>query len=60
MRQPYEITRSGLEKLFAKRINLDDKKEVEEHCNLIQEFLDACGWTSEEYIVEMFGFNKEN
>lgn len=55
-RIPYESVALQVEKLYDFSI-VDDKK-IEERCFLIQEFIESCGWTIDEYTRVMMGFDK--
>ena len=57
-RIPFEQVEIELEKLYD--FSITDKVSIEERCDLIREFVIACGWTTEEYIRKMFGFDDGN
>lgn len=62
MKISYEILSLELEKLYSASMSIpcNDIAKIDEHCQFISDFIEACGWTEEEYISEMFGFGKGN
>lgn len=54
-RVAYETVALQVEKLYDFSI-VDDKK-IDERCLLIQEFIESCGWSIEDYIRVMMGFD---
>lgn len=53
---PYEYVSREVDKLYEKQIDPKDLKAIDRHCDFIREFINACGWTEEEYIRAMWGF----
>ena len=43
-----------LEKLFNKQVDLTNLKEVNDHCDRMIYYIEACGWTIEEFILTMY------
>lgn len=60
MKIKYEVLAIEVEKLYLKKFNVDQIDEIEAHCNYIIEFIRSAGWTEEEYIRAMFGFDNKN
>lgn len=58
----YEILALNVEKLFQSGINLIDPEEINQHFQNIRNFIEACGWTIDDYTDHMMGWthNKEN
>lgn len=54
-RLPYEAVTLEVEKLYD--FSIVDEKKIEERCILIQEFIESCGWSIEEYTRVMMGFD---
>jgi hypothetical protein len=53
---PFEYVESHVDKLYEKQFDEDDLKSIDNHCDFIREFINSCGWTEEEYIRSMMGF----
>lgn len=47
-----------LNKLYD--FDLKTEIEINERCELIAVFVEACGWTPEEYVSAMIGMNRVN
>lgn len=56
MKVPFAQVEIELQKLYD--YSITDPNKIEERLDLINEFVESCGWTIEEYIREMFGFDK--
>jgi hypothetical protein len=56
MKIPFAQVEIELKKLYDD--NISEPTKIEERLNLINEFIEACGWTTEEFIREMFNFDK--
>jgi len=54
-RIPYQVVALELEKLYD--FSITDEKKIDERCVLIENFLEACGWTIQEYYDQQNGFN---
>jgi hypothetical protein len=48
---PYLVMAMQLERLYQKEFHENDLKAIEEHCNYIAEFIEACGWTIDDYLA---------
>lgn len=48
MRLPLEYVSRELDKLYEKEFHESDIVGINQHCDFIQEFIVACGWTCEE------------
>lgn len=46
---PFLVVAVQVEKLYEKQISEHNNKEIQEHCNFIDEFILACGWDPSEY-----------
>lgn len=57
MKVPYSQLSFEVDKLY--NYKLTDEKEIEEHCEYIRQFIEACGWEVEDYIRAMFSDGKE-
>jgi hypothetical protein len=53
---PYDYVSREVDKLYEKDFDSQDTEAISKHCDFIREFINACGWTEEEYIRVMFGF----
>lgn len=60
MKIPIELLDLELEKIWQAglKINPNDQQKIEEHCRLVESFVEACGFDNEEYIRHMMGFDK--
>lgn len=56
MKLSYEYVSKEVDKLYEKEFDLNESKTIDAHCEFIVSFINACGWTEEEYIRAMFGF----
>jgi hypothetical protein len=45
---PYDVLAIQIEKLFEKEMP-DNDEEIDQHCQLIDAFIEAAGWNVEEY-----------
>lgn len=54
-RVPYESVAIEIEKLYD--FSITDEKQIEERCLFIQNFIESCGWTIEDYTRVMMGFD---
>lgn len=52
----YEYVSKEVDKFYQKEFDLNDTQTIDEHCQFIVTFINACGWTEDEYIRAMFGF----
>ncbi len=57
-RLPYETVALQVEKLYD--FSIVDEKKIDERCLLIQEFIESCGWSIEDYTRVMMGFDSPN
>lgn len=53
---PYEYVSREVDKLYEKEFDPSDTETINKHCEFIVDFIRACGWTEEEFIRAMFGF----
>jgi len=53
---PYEYVSREVDKLYEKQFEENDLVSIDKHCAFIVDFLNACGWTEDEFIRAMFGF----
>jgi hypothetical protein len=54
LKLPYSYVSAQVEILFQKQFKADQELEINQWCNFIIEYIELCGWTSEEYILAMF------
>jgi hypothetical protein len=59
MRVQFEIMNLEVEKLFAINLQETDSIKLNERCDLIREFIEACGWDIESYGRRIMGFDKK-
>jgi hypothetical protein len=57
---PYEYVSREVDKLYEKQIDSSETEAINKHCEFIADFIRACGWTEEEFIRAMFGFEPLN
>jgi len=53
---PYEYVSREVDKLYKKEFDPSETEAINKHCEFIADFIRACGWTEEEFIRAMFGF----
>lgn len=58
MKIPFYQLNLEVDKLYLKPIDLTDEARVHEHLNFIEQFIVASGWSVEDYLRELFGFNQ--
>lgn len=46
---PFEILFLEVEKLYQKQFPPGAYKAIEEHCEYISQFIEACGWSIDQY-----------
>jgi hypothetical protein len=54
---PFVYLSKQVDELYDKQFSLNDNKGIENHCEFIVAFINAAGWSEEEYIRAMFGFD---
>jgi len=53
MKLPYEQVSIEVDKLYDKKFPATaTNREIEEHCQFIATFIEACGWDTESFISE--------
>ena len=52
MKLPYEVMAPEVDKLYPPHYTLKPGETIEEHLLFIESFIEACGWTPEDYIEE--------
>ena len=50
MKVPYEILAEQVEKLYTKQFDDSDTVAIEAHITYIEKFIEACGWSVEQYL----------
>lgn len=50
---PYLQLSFEVDKLYSKQFDENDTDSIDEHCEFISEFIDACGWDPDDYIRNM-------
>ena len=48
----YEILALEVDRLYDRHFNEDDNRSIEEHCEYIAKFIEAGGWTVEDFMQE--------
>jgi hypothetical protein len=56
MKLPYDYVSREVDKLYDKQFDENDVDSINKHCDFIRDFINACGWTEEEYLRALFGF----
>lgn len=56
----YEIVALQVEDMFDKTISLTDKDEIVKSFDSIRQFIESCGWSYDEYVSRMMGWNSSN
>lgn len=51
---PYEILAAQVNALYSKEFPPDDVTSINEHISFIQSFIEACGWSTDQYIERMW------
>lgn len=54
---PFEQVSLQVEILWKKEFLPNDIIGINEHCDFIRSFIESCGWSIDDYIRVMFGFN---
>lgn len=49
---PYEVMAPEVDKLYPPHYELKSGETIEEHLLYIETFIQACGWTTEDYMEE--------
>ncbi len=57
---PYEYVSREVDKLYAKEFAENDTAGIDKHIAFIVTFINACGWTEDEFIRAMWGFEPLN
>lgn len=59
---PYDYLTRELDKLYEREIPVEDTDAINKQCEFIQVFIEACGWTTQEYVDTMVSiyFDKNN
>ena len=60
MKVPFEIVDLEVTKMYKIDISRMTDEQVEKHFANIKEYVLACGWSPEQYVEKLFGFNKSN
>lgn len=53
---PYAYVSSHVDRLYDKMFDEDDLVGIDKHCDFIREFINACGYSEDEFIRLMMGF----
>ena len=55
MKVDYNIMAIEVEKLYAKVFPPDTpEKEIADHCEYIAKYIEACGWSTDDYLYESY------
>ncbi len=57
---PFQILNIEVEKLYAKEFHPSQTKAIQAHCKFITDFIESCGWTTDEYLYTWSGLGKMN
>jgi hypothetical protein len=52
LKLPYAVLSLEVDKLYPPHYELKPGETAESHCEDITDFIEACGWTVEEYLEE--------
>lgn len=52
---PFDYVSRHVDDMFSKSENLDDDAEIDKSCQLVSEFIKACGWDETEFWRAMYG-----
>jgi hypothetical protein len=44
-----------VDKLYAREIDPKDTRSIEQHCDFIAQFIEACGYSTDEYVRMIMG-----
>lgn len=61
-RLPYTYVSQQLDKMYEKSFQETDPADIEavnKSCDFIREFINSCGWSEEDYIRVMMGYDTE-
>mgnify|MGYP003511023371 FL=1 len=58
MKIPFAYLSAQVDKLYERQFDLNNIFECNNHCTFIQYFILASGWSIDEYIRAMFGFEE--
>lgn len=53
---PYDYVSKEVDKLYEKEFSSKEYEAINKHCEFIADFIRACGWTEENFIRAMMGF----
>lgn len=53
---PFEYVLREVESLYSKEFAEDDLASIDKHIDFIRAFINACGWSEEEFQRADFGF----
>ncbi len=56
---PFGLVSIQVEKLFSKEFAEDDVASIVEHCDMIRNYIELCGWSVEDYTRQMMRNGKE-
>jgi len=60
MKVPFEIVDNEITKMYDELISSDDESKINEIVTRIVDFLHRCGWTQEQYVSYMMGYDQLN
>ena len=55
----YEYVSREVDKLYEKEFDEKDIEGINNHCDFIRAFINACGWDEVDFIRVMMGFQEE-
>lgn len=56
-RVPFHVLNLEVVKLYEKPFESSEVEAINKHCEYITDFIRAAGWTEEDFIRAMFGFD---
>jgi hypothetical protein len=56
----YQIVALEVEKMFSDSVKLTDPDQINKKFDSIREFIEACGWSYEDYTNRMMGWESYN
>lgn len=60
IKMPFEYVSRELDKLYDKEFDESDTEGINKQCEFIQAFIEACGWSSHNYINAMLGVEDQS
>lgn len=58
MKLPYDYVSREVDLLYDKKFDDNDLNGINNHCDFIRAFINACGWEEDQFIQVMMGFEQ--